>query len=92
MRNVVNDMNFKVRLEAPFRKIMQSFADSVSMTHAVDDDELVFWRDGDEYPLWKHDTLLTLDFPLYTVTKIKAMSLAEAKPMLLGGCGEVRQR
>ena len=57
---------FKVRLATRLKMIMQAVWNSYMITHAVDEDELpsidddalVFWKEGDKYPLWKFDSLL----------------------------------
>ena len=84
-------IHFKVRLETRLKMIMQAVLNSFMITHAVDEDELpsidddalVFWKEGDKYPLWKYDSLLASGFPLHTVTEIKAELLGDAKPRLM---------
>ena len=84
-------VHFKVRLETRVKMIMQAVWNSYMITHAVeedelpsiDDDALVFWKEGDNYPLWKFNSLLASGFPLHTVTNIQAQLLGDAKPRLM---------
>jgi hypothetical protein len=77
-------IHFKVRLETRLKMIMQvvlnSYEDDLP---SIDDDALVFWREGDKYPLWKFDSLLALGFQLHTDYEIKAQLLGDAKPRLM---------